>query len=80
MGIAGALLASTLAGCGDSEPEKGPVQYKGTNSPQIDQLTDVMSKNQKTKVFTAKQPEAKPADKKPGEKKPGETTPADKKN
>jgi hypothetical protein len=78
MGIAGALLASTLAGCGETEPESGPGQYKGTNSPEIDKLTDVMSSNQKKKVFTTKQPEAKPADKKSGEKKPGESTPGDK--
>jgi hypothetical protein len=77
LGIAGALLACTFAGCGESEPE-GPVQYKGTNSPDIDKLSEIMSKNQKTKVFTTKQTEAKPADKKAAEKKPGESKPANK--
>jgi hypothetical protein len=70
-GIAGVVLAFTLTGCGESEPE-GPIQYKGTNSAQIDKQLEIMSKNQKNKVFTAKQPESKPADKKPAETKPAD--------
>jgi hypothetical protein len=68
LGIAGLVLALGLAGCGDSEPE-GPHQYKGTNSTDIDKLSDVMSGNQKNKVFTTKPVDKKPADTKPADKK-----------
>jgi len=79
LGIAGVVLAFTLAGCGgESEPE-GPIQYKGTNTPDIDKQLDIMAKNAKDKVYTTKQPESKPPDKKAGEKKPADATPADKK-
>jgi hypothetical protein len=76
LGIAGVVLALTFTGCGESEPEGGPIQYKGTNSAEIDKQLDVMAKNQKNKVFTTKQAEPKPA-----ENKPAATTtkPADKK-
>jgi hypothetical protein len=72
--IAGVILAFTLAGCGESQPESGPVQYKAPNPAGIDQQLDVMSKNAKNKVGLTK-----PKETKQPESKPAETTPADKK-
>jgi len=43
--IAGVVTSVTLAGCGDSPPETGTIQFKGTQSPAIDALRDSMSKN-----------------------------------
>jgi len=68
-GIAGVVLAATLAGCSESEPE-GPVQFKGTNPPGLDKQLDIMSDIQKNKVYSKKQTDTKPADKKPAEPKP----------
>jgi hypothetical protein len=70
LGIAGVVLGCAFAGCGETATE-GPIQYKGTNSAEIDKQLDIMAKNQKSKVFT-KQQEVKPADKKAGETKPAE--------
>jgi hypothetical protein len=70
LGIAAVVLAFSLTGCGESEKE-GPTPFKGTNSTDIDKLSDLMSQNQKKGVYTARQPEAKPADKKPGDSKAG---------
>lgn len=71
-GITGVMLAFTVAGCGDSEPA-GPVPFKGTNPPGLDQQLDIMSNNMKNKAFT------KPQETKPAEKKPADTKPAPKK-
>ena len=43
--IAGVVTAVTLAGCSETPPETGTVQFKGTQSPAIDALRDSMSKN-----------------------------------
>ena len=43
--IAGVVTALTLAGCSESPPETGTVQFKGTQSPAIDALRDSMAKN-----------------------------------
>ena len=43
--IAGVMTALTLAGCGESPPETGTVQFKGTQSPAIDAMRDSMAKN-----------------------------------
>jgi outer membrane PBP1 activator LpoA protein len=60
--IAGVVLAFTLAGCGESAPEAGPVDYKGTNSAAIDSLRKQMSENMANKNHLKKtQPETKPA-------------------
>jgi hypothetical protein len=69
LGIAGVVLALTFTGCGETEPE-GPIQYKGTNSAEIDKQLDIMSQNQKNKAFTTKQAEAKPTEKVPAATKP----------
>ena len=45
--VAGVVLTITLAGCGDTPPEAGPVPFKATNSPAIDALKENMSKNAK---------------------------------
>ena len=70
--VAGVVMTITLAGCGDTPPESGPVPFKGTQSPAIDALKENMSKNAKggaytkkpveidTKAATAKEPEKKP--------------------
>ena len=59
--IAGVVTAFTLAGCGETPPETGTVQFKGTQSPAIDALRENMSKNavggKSTKAFD---PTAKP--------------------
>jgi hypothetical protein len=73
LGIAGALLAFSLAGCGESS-EEGPITYKGTDSPAIQQLRDDMAKNAKNKTATTKgaepKPDAKPTMEKVADKKP----------
>jgi hypothetical protein len=43
--IAGAVTAFTLAGCGESPPESGPIPFKGTQSPAIEAFRDSMAKN-----------------------------------
>jgi hypothetical protein len=43
--IAGVVTAVTLAGCSETAPETGTVQFKGTSSPAIDALRDSMAKN-----------------------------------
>jgi hypothetical protein len=43
--IAGVVTALTLAGCSESPPETGTVQFKGTQSPAIDAMRDSMAKN-----------------------------------
>jgi hypothetical protein len=43
--IAGAVTAMTLAGCGETPPETGPVPFKGTQSPAIEAMRENMSKN-----------------------------------
>jgi predicted small lipoprotein YifL len=68
-GIAGVVLAFTLAGCGESPPET-PVANKGADIDAINKLRDNMSANAKNKKTWEKPKEDKPADKKPAEKKP----------
>ena len=53
MGIAGALLAFTLTGCGETVDE-GPREFKGTKDPSIDALRDNMSKAVKAGNHTKK--------------------------
>jgi hypothetical protein len=65
--IGGVVLAFTLAGCGESPPESGPVEYRATNSPEIEAFAKRMSENAKGKG-AMKKPEAP--------SKPGETKPA----
>jgi hypothetical protein len=60
-------LAISLAGCGETQ-EEGPVSYKGTNSPAIEQLRDGMSANAKNKAPVTKGGEDKSAPKKDKEK------------
>jgi hypothetical protein len=43
--IAGVVTALTLAGCSETAPETGTVQFKGSQSPGIDALRDSMAKN-----------------------------------
>jgi hypothetical protein len=76
LGIAGSLLAVSLSGCGESN-EEGPVSYKGTNSPAIEQLRKGMSENAINKSATSKGGEDKSAAKKDKEK--DKDTGADKK-
>jgi hypothetical protein len=79
LGIAGVLLASALAGCGETK-EEGPISYKGTEtSPAIKQLIENQNNNVKAKPTTPK-PEEKPAPKRDAEKKPAGDAAADKKN
>jgi hypothetical protein len=86
LGIAGVLLASALAGCGEQK-EEGPVPYKGTDSPAIQALSKQMQENVKNKSITSKgeeKPEAKKAadkDKAKGtDKKPAGDAAPEKKN
>jgi hypothetical protein len=79
LGIAGVLLASALAGCGEPS-EEGPKPFKETElSPPIKQLMENQNKNVIAKPTTSK-PEEKPAPKKDPEKKPAGDAAADKKN
>lgn len=66
-GIAGVVLAFTLAGCGDSTPD-GPGEFKATNSEAIMKLRENMSANAKGQKYLEK-PTEKPADTKSAEKK-----------
>ena len=43
--IAGVVTALTLAGCSETPPETGTVQFKGTQNPAIETLRENMSKN-----------------------------------
>ncbi len=71
--IAGAVLAVTLAGCGDSPPESGPVEFKAAPpSPAIDALREQMSKNVQSATYTKK-----PVDTDAKAKAATETKPAD---
>jgi hypothetical protein len=69
--VGGVVMAFTLAGCGESPPESGPVEFKATNSPEIDAFAKRMAENAKNKGLT-KKPDAatKPSEAKPGETKP----------
>jgi hypothetical protein len=61
--IAGVVTALTLAGCSETAPETGTVQFKGSQSPGIDALRDSMAKNAAGGKATAKSSNgtAKPA-------------------
>ena len=67
LGLAGGLLAASLAGCGETN-EEGPISYKGTNSPAIEKLRDNMSENAKNKSATTKGVEDKSTAKKDKDK------------
>jgi len=77
-GIAGVILAFTVAGCGESAPE-GPLPSKAVDPAAIDKQLEIMSQNQKKPVFTKKPVDTKPADKAPADKAPAATKPEDKK-
>jgi len=64
----GVVLAFTLAGCGESAPESGPMEYKPSNSPEIEAFAKRLSENAKGGKGAMKKPEAA--------SKPGETKPA----
>jgi predicted small lipoprotein YifL len=68
LSITGALLAFALAGCGEA-PDEGPKQFKGSDSPAIQEALKQTSENMKNKTITSKgddkKPAAKDADKKP---------------
>ena len=49
--VGGVVLAFTIAGCGESPPESGPVEFKATNSPEIEAFAKRMSENAKGKVI-----------------------------
>ena len=56
--VGGVVVAFAFAGCGDSAPESGPVQYKATpNSPEIEAFAKRMSDQAKGKIGS-KKPEA----------------------
>jgi hypothetical protein len=63
-GIAGVVLACTLAGCGESQPESGTKPFQGTSNPAIEQQLENMSKNMQNKAFQKGAAEtAKPSEK-----------------
>jgi hypothetical protein len=77
--IAGVVLASALAGCGEPS-EEGPKPYKETElSPPLKQLIENQNANAKGGPAKPK-PEEKPAPKKDADKKPAGDAAADKKN
>jgi hypothetical protein len=67
LGIAGGLLAVSVAGCGEPS-EEGPISYKGTTSPGIEKLRDTMAENAKGKSAAAKGMEDKSTAKKDKDK------------
>src|SRR5262245_24601558 len=60
LGIASGLLAVSFAGCGEPT-EEGPISYKGTTSPGIEQMRENMAKNAAGKSAAAKGTEGKSA-------------------
>ena len=66
--VGGVVLALTLAGCGESAPESGPMEYKASTSPEIEAFAKRLSENAKGGKGAMKKPEAA--------SKPGETKPA----
>jgi hypothetical protein len=66
LGIAGTVVAVSLAGCGESADE-GQHTYKGSNSPEIQKQMETQAANMKNKTAFSKG-EEKPADKKDKEK------------
>jgi hypothetical protein len=57
--VGGVVMAFAFAGCGDSAPESGPVEFKATpNSPEIEALTKRMSEQARGGKPSAKKPEA----------------------
>jgi len=74
--IAGVVLAFSFAGCSETAPEGGTVDYKGSNSAAIDALRKQMSDNM-TNKDTRKKPvaDSRPAaGSKSGETKPTSDT------
>jgi hypothetical protein len=69
--VGGVVMAFTLAGCGESPPETGTVEYTAKTSPEIEAFAKRMGENAKAKGQT-KKPDAasKPSEVKPGETKP----------
>jgi predicted small lipoprotein YifL len=75
--IPGVVLTLSLAGCGESQPESGPVPFKATTSPAIDGLKENMANAAKGSTYTKKPTDvtktdakAAPAPAKEAEKKP----------
>jgi hypothetical protein len=58
--IAGVVTTLTLAGCSETPPETGTVQFKGTQSPAIDAMRENMSKIAAGKSAKASDASAKP--------------------
>jgi hypothetical protein len=80
-GIAGLVLTLSLAGCGDSVDD-GPVSYKGTNTPAIQdqlKLTSDIAKNNKGSAKAADDKSAGKKDAKEADKKPAVEAATDKK-
>jgi hypothetical protein len=75
-GIAGIVLVSAIAACGDTGPQEGKVPFKGTPTEQFNSLSNQMQKNQAKKAEEeAKAKEAKPEETSKGkEAKPEETS------
>jgi hypothetical protein len=70
LGIAGVVLGCSLAGCGDTEVDKGPVGFKPTDTTPFKEMTRQMQESMKRGAYKHKAaPEAKPAEAKPQEKK-----------
>jgi hypothetical protein len=74
--IAGFLLASSLAGCGDTGGQPGTGSATGTGADQFKSISNQMQKNMQDKSYTTKaSPEAKEGEKtSPPAKTPGEKT------
>jgi hypothetical protein len=68
-GMAGVLLAFTVAGCNDSAPET-PLPVQPVNTDAIDKTLDVMKKNAQNKVFQKPQAETTPAETAPAAANP----------
>ena len=70
--VGGVVMAFTLAGCGDSPPESGTVQFKATqNSPAIEAFAqaDVRTSQGQGGMPRSQKRRAKPADTKAAETK-----------
>jgi hypothetical protein len=67
-GIAGVVLAFTLAGCGETTTE-GPLESKPMDTDAINKLRENMSANAKGGKYKERPTETKPADTKSTDKK-----------
>jgi hypothetical protein len=77
LGIAGTLLASALAGCGEPAPQDEAVPVQRSNSEQFNAAKGQLERGIKSDTYTKKPEELEAADAKPADAKAAPAKPAD---